>query len=515
MAEVKRREALARALETRIRAEVAAAAAELERRAAIVRSLEGGVVEQAVRTHEIARAAYREDAVELLYVLDALETRQEVELLHSQALYDYQITHERLLAATAQSAAGGFLMRESHAWPLAACFVLSLSTACQEAGEATRPDQPAPAAEPSVAESGVVRLSAEAERNAGVSLGKAEARELPDLITAPGELALNADRTVRAAAFVEGVITECCRSVGELVREGEVLAEMHSHQTHELLAEYRQARAALEARRSELQYAEQERARASRLHELEAGSLQRVQEAITVLDRARTAVESAEAELEGAIAHFEYLGIDTTELRQGQIPDHLVVRVKSPISGVIVERTAAQGGVVTPSDPLYEISDLSSLWLIARVPEQDLALVRSGMSVDVAVKAYPDRIFRGRVERVADVLDPATKTVQVRCLVPNPGRALKQGMFAEATLRSRGMRSALLVPQQAVQRVDDRSVVFIPVGDGGYEARRVDAGGAIDGMHEIFSGLTAGDEIVVGGAFALKSELLKSRYAEE
>ncbi len=108
LAEVKRREALARAAEIRVRAEVEAAAAELARRAAMVVSLESGVVEQAIQTHEIAEAAYREDAVDLLFVLDALATRQDVELLHSQALYDYEISREHLLAVTARSVAGGF-----------------------------------------------------------------------------------------------------------------------------------------------------------------------------------------------------------------------------------------------------------------------------------------------------------------------------------------------------------------------------------------------------------------------
>ncbi len=405
-------------------------------------------------------------------------------------------------------------MQKNYAWALVVCFIVGFSASCRES-EPPPAAEPAPPPEQSASEPGVVRLSPEAERRAGISLGRVESHELPDLIRAPGELTLNADRTVHAAAFVEGVVTQCCRSIGEFVRKGDILAEMHSHQTHELLAEYRQARAALEARRSELHYAEQEKERASRLHQLKAGSLQHVQETGTALDRARTAVESAEAELTGTIAHFEYLGIETTELQAGRIPEHLVVHIKSPIAGVIVERTVAQGAVVTPSDPLYEISDLSSLWLIVRVPEQDLGRVRPGMSADLTVRAYPDRTFSGRVELIADVLDATTKTVQVRCLISNPGRALKEGMYGEATLRSRQMRVALLVPESAVQRIDEATVVFEPIGDGGYRTRPVSAGGSFDGMHEIVSGLENDAEIVVGGAFALKSELLKSRFAEE
>lgn len=404
-------------------------------------------------------------------------------------------------------------MTRIHACLLGACWWALWG--CTEVAPPQAAAQPEAAPAERREDPGVVRLSPEAIRRADVLLGRVESRELPDLVRAPGELALNADRTVHAAAFVEGVVTDCCKSVGAFVRKGEILVEMHSHQTHELLAEFRQARAALEARRSELIYAERDHERAQRLHELKAGTLQRVQETETAVDRARTAVESADAELAGAIAHFEYLGIETTELRQGRIPEHLVVHVRAPISGVIVVRAVALGAVVTPSDPLYEVSDLNSLWLIVRVPEQDLKLVRPGMVVDFRVKAYSERTFRGRVETVGDMLDPHTKTVLVRCVVSNPKRALKQGMFGEAVLRSRQTRAALVVPESAVQRIDDTSVVFIPAGDGGYSPQAVEAGRNLDGMEEIRSGLEAGDEIVINGAFALKSELLKARFAEE
>ncbi len=389
---------------------------------------------------------------------------------------------------------------------------------CGEAQPPAAAETQQPAAEPAAAlptDPGTVRLSLEAEQRSRITVGQVESRELPDEVRAPAEIALNADRTVHAAAFVEGTVMDCCKSIGSYVRKGDVLAELHSHQTHELLAEFRQARAALEARRSELTYAEQDRRRAQRLHELKAGSMQRVQETQTALDQARTSVESAQAGLAGAMAHFEYLGIDAKELAEGHIPEHLVVHVKAPISGVIVQRSVALGTVVTPSDPLYEISDLSSLWMIAHVPEQDLRLVRPGMKAELAVKAYPERTFLGRVELVGDMLDPQTKTVQVRCVIANPGRMLKQGMFGEAVLRSQQTRPALVVPEAAVQRIDDDSVVFVSEGGHTYRSRSVEVGRSIDGMEEILSGLSAGDEIAVSGAFSLKSEMLKSRFAEE
>jgi cobalt-zinc-cadmium efflux system membrane fusion protein len=360
-----------------------------------------------------------------------------------------------------------------------------------------------------------IRLSNEAVTRSGITTAKVQLMAAPNVLLLPGQVALNEDRTVTAGAFVEGIVTECCKAEGSYVEAGQILAELHSHQTHELLGEYRSAQATLEARQSEHRLAEQAAARARRLLELKAGSARSVEQADSAREVAATAVVSAEAQLESALAHFEYLGVATDELRRGEAPDHLRVVVRSPGNGVIVERAVAQGDVVSPSDVLYRIADLSQVWVLARASEQQLSRLSTGMAATFQVRAYGDRQFSGRLLRVSNSLDPDTKTIEVVVAVSNPNRSLKTGMYGDVELRSSSTDQVLAVPEDAVQLIDSQSTVFVATSGGVFTPREVAVGRSINRMEEILSGVEAGESVVVTGAFALKSDLLKSRFAEE
>ena len=391
---------------------------------------------------------------------------------------------------------------------------MSIAFACGGAVEEAPPPEEAQAA-PAAGLPTELNLSPEAVQRAGITTENVRLVDAPDVLALPGQVALNEDRTIHAGSFVEGIVAECCTPVGAYVRAGEVLAELHSHQTHELLGEYRKARAALDARESEKTYAEQAAQRARRLLELKAGSEREVQQTASALAVGETAVRAAEADLDSALAHFEYLGIDTGALRRGETPDHLRILVKSPINGVVVERSVALGDVVTPSEHLYRISDLSQVWVIARASEQQLQSVVPGMAAGFRVRAFAGKTFTGRVLRISDELDVDTKTVQVIVSVANPGRSLKTGMYGDVELRSSVNKQVMAVPEAAVQFVDAQQTVFVAGGPGVYRPRAVTVGRSIDGAEEILDGLEPGETIVVDGAFALKSELLKARFAEE
>lgn len=392
---------------------------------------------------------------------------------------------------------------------------MSLTFACGGAVEEVPPPEETQAATAAAALPSVVNLSPEAVQRAGITTQKVQLVDAPDVLSLPGQVTLNEDRTIHAGAFVEGIVAECCTPVGAYVRSGAVLAELHSHQTHELLGEYRKAQAVLQARQSEKTYAEQAAQRALRLLDLRAGAEREVQQTASALAVAETAVVSAEADVESALSHFEYLGIETSELRRGETPDHLRIFVKSPINGVVVERSVALGDVVTPSEHLYRISDLTQVWVIARASEQQLQSVVPGMTAGFRVRAFAGKVFAGRVLRISDDLDLDTKTVQVIVSVANPGRSLKTGMYGDVELRSSVNKQVIAVPEAAVQLVDAQQTVFVADGPGAYRPRAVTIGRSIDGTEEILDGLKPGETIVVDGAFALKSELLKARFAEE
>jgi membrane fusion protein, heavy metal efflux system len=342
--------------------------------------------------------------------------------------------------------------------------------------------------------------------------------ELPQEVRVAGRITLHEDRTARVGSFVEGIVETCCKSVGAYVKKGETLAQLHSHAIHEVIAEVATTRANLAARQAELEYAQQAAARARTLLELKAGSLQAVELAETELRRAENALTSAKADVERAGAHLEFYGLDADSLGEpgpDGHPSHPMIDILAPMSGRIISRAVRLGDVVTPSSELYVISDLSQLWVIAQVPEERLAALEPGMEAVVETRAFPGRPFLGRVTLIGNELDPDSMTVQVRCVVDNPGGLLKTGMYATVTLRSRTGRTALTVSEGAVQMVDDEPAVFVERGAGRYDVRPVSVGPAIGDRTVLLSGVEAGERVVVQGAFLLKTELLRHELGGE
>ena len=371
----------------------------------------------------------------------------------------------------------------------------------------------------------LIRLDDEGLRLSEIVLAKAEILRLRGDLEVPGRITLNENATTIAGAVADGIAVECCEPVGADVQEGQVLARLHSHEIHDAEAEYWESKADLEEHLSQLRLATDTHQRALKLHELKAGSLQEAQEARTGLRIAEAQVESAEAGVQRAEEHLRFLGLDPERLPDVGT-DHTVgghgtreslhlIEVRSPIAGTIIERRISPGAVVATLDPLYTISDLSTMWLIAEVPEQQLSLLRTGLDVGVSVRAYPDEIFPARITYIGHALDPETRTVEVRCDLRNPSQRIKAEMFATVVIPSSTADEAVVVASTALQHIDGDEVVFVPEGNGRFRPRSVEVGQRVEEAVEILSGVVAGEDVVVGGAFRLKSELLKSRMIEE
>ena len=403
---------------------------------------------------------------------------------------------------------------------VAAALMMTWAGCSQPAAE-TEPAEAEAAGAEAAPDPGLIRLDAEAVRIADITLADVEVRKLEKELQVPGRVTVNEDATARVGSFTEGVVVACCESVGTDVEKGQVIARLHSHEVHDAEASYWQARAELKRRQTELQFAEESYQRASRLHELKAGSLQQVQEAQTKFRSAEMFLEIARAGVERSEKHLLYLGLTPERLPGAAGEDHRadeevpLIEVRSPVSGTIIERMVSPGAVVAPSDSLYVISDLRSLWVIAQVPEQHLSSLRNGLAVEVSVRAYPGKTFPARITYIGDALDPETRTVEVRCELNNPGRRLKREMFATLTISAGGGREVVVAPLAALQNVDGQEILFVPEGEYSFRARRVQVGRHSDSVVEIVSGLQADEKVVVNGAFQLKSELLKARMIEE
>jgi cobalt-zinc-cadmium efflux system membrane fusion protein len=161
------------------------------------------------------------------------------------------------------------------------------------------------------------------------------------------------------------------------------------------------------------------------------------------------------------------------------------------------------------------VSDLSRLWAIAEVNEENLPKLRPGMPVRISVQAYGKQAFPGRIGKLGETLDPATRTVKVRVDLPNPGGKLKPEMYASTEIDLGGSETAVFVPQEATQEVRGQTVVFVRSGPARFELRPVQTGRTLDGDIEIVRGLNGGEAVAARGTFILKSEFLKASLAED
>jgi membrane fusion protein, heavy metal efflux system len=323
-------------------------------------------------------------------------------------------------------------------------------------------------------------------------------REFPAIVQ-PNERAM-ADITT----LVRGRVVDVYADLGQQVEANALLAILYS-------SELGLAQSAYLKSRAKLHVAEQAYARAKYL-------LQEKVIGEAEAQRRQAELLSMQAEAHEARDHLKLLGMSDEEFRRldksRDIRSH--VPIVAPFAGRIIGRNLTRGEVVETTEKLFVVADLSEVWVRANIPEKDIPFVHSvhasgGRQAEVRINAYPREIFKGTITYVGDVLDPATRTMQLRLELPNPEGRLKPEMFATIRLYSELQPDRLAVPEASLQRDQDRTFVFVQRSANEYEAREVQTGES-NGTHTtILGGLTEGEPVVTHGAFILKSELLKKQ----
>jgi cobalt-zinc-cadmium efflux system membrane fusion protein len=326
-------------------------------------------------------------------------------------------------------------------------------------------------------------------------------------VEVPGQLVVNEDRTSRLAAPAQARVLAVHVSPGDRVSRGDRLVTLQSQDASMAQADVAKAQAEVSSRRAAAAYAKTARDRAERLLSLKAIPRQDYERAIADDELARAALSQAEAELTRARAGAEQLGVD---LQTG------AMILRSPIGGVVITRDAVPGAVVGAGTTLVTVTDPTTLWLTVALPEQLVGAIRVGSSLRFTVAAFPNDTFTARVQSVSASFDPATRSLPVRGIVSNVGgRRLRPEMFAKVWVVGGARQSAIIVPDSAIQRVDGKPVVFVahPDGKGGarFEKRIVQIGASAGGSSTVTAGLSAGEAIVVRGAYAVKAELAKGK----
>ncbi|MER8700305.1 efflux RND transporter periplasmic adaptor subunit [Mesorhizobium sp. M1273] len=190
--------------------------------------------------------------------------------------------------------------------------------------------------------------------------------------------------------------------------------------------------------------------------------------------------------------------------RTRQVP--LAFGWSSPRDGVVLERNATEGMKMSAGDVLFRIADLSTVWVLADVPEYDLANVRVGQSATISVRSLPGQTFQGRVAQIYPQVDSQTRSTKVRIELPNPDGSLRPDMYTDVEIAASGSRPVVAVPDSAVIDTGTRQVVILDRGEGRFEPREVTIGAQGGGFTEIRKGIASGDRVVVAANFLIDAE---------
>jgi len=358
--------------------------------------------------------------------------------------------------------------------PTLAAGLLLLSAGCSRNSDAN-----APAPQVKVEEAPDPTL-VEIDHPERFALTAVRTRKAYEELRVNGVVAPDVARTVPVLSLAGGRAVDIRARLGDDVKKGQVLVSISSPDIAQAFADYQKFQA------DEL-LAHQQLVRSQTLYD--KGAI-----AQRDLEAAENAENKAKTDLQTALQRLRILGAD---------PNHPspVIEMRAPVSGTVVEQNVAGGGAVrsTDSSPnLFTIADLSQVWVLCDVYENNLAQVQVGDFAEVRLNAYPNRVFRARVINISRVLDPATHTAKVRLELDNPDGLMRAGMFVTATFRSQTERTVMVVPSTAVLRLHDRDWVFRSEGGGKFRRTPIQAGPvAPDNSQEVLSGLSPGTQVVV------------------
>jgi cobalt-zinc-cadmium efflux system membrane fusion protein len=329
----------------------------------------------------------------------------------------------------------------------------------------------------------------------------------PEQVT-DGTIAVDDDLTTPVFSHYSGRVTKVIALLGDAVEPGTPLFVIHATEFVQAQNDLITALANLQTARSQLKMAQTTEKRTHELYLAQGGSLKDWQQAQTDLITATNTVRSDEIALHAVRNRLRILGktdeeIGSLEAQTTQKLDPVAI-VTAPVRGTITQRQIGVGQYINSeaagaTNPVYTISDLSTVYLIANVREVDAPLMKVGLPLEVQVLAYPGQVFKGKVSYVAPSIDPNTHRLPVRADVENPDGALKPGMFANFSIITGAASTAPAVPQSAIVYEGEQARVWV-AGEGDTLAlREIRTGRTSEGLLEVLAGLSPGEKVVTSG----------------
>ncbi len=335
---------------------------------------------------------------------------------------------------------------------------------------------PVYAGEDGPADSGkVLNIGPDKVQKLGVRTEAASLRSLDKVVRAAGRIEVDERRTYTVAPKFEGWIERLhVNATGQRVAKGQALFEVYSPELVSAQREY-----AIAAQGASYLSKASDESRAG-MQQLADSALARLRNWDLPVEQIKALEKSGEAKR--------------------------TITFRSPVSGVLMEKKAVEGMRFQPGDALFQVADLSSVWVQADVFEQDIAAVQPGAKVKVKIDAYPDKVFAGKVDYIYPTLKAETRTVQVRIELANPGGLLKPAMFAQVEIPAAGKGPVLTVPVSAVIDSGTRRVVLVQLAEGKFEPREVKLGDRSDAFVAVLDGVKEGEKVVVAANFLLDAE---------
>ena len=321
-------------------------------------------------------------------------------------------------------------------------------------------------------------LGIEKVQKLGVKSEAAALRMLDRTVRAVGKIEIDERRAYTIAPKFEGWVERLyVNTSGQAVSKGQPLFDVYSPELISALREYALA----------------------------------VQGEASLKDAEGEAKNSMQQLAAASLARLKNWGIADEQIREfaqdkNQPKDKRGLTFYAPISGVVMEKKAVQGMRFMPGEVLYQIADLSSVWVMAELSEQDIGLVKAGSVAQISITAYPDRHFKGKVDFIYPTLDAATRTVQVRVELANPDGLLKPAMFANVELAVSHRGKVLTVPVSAVIDSGTRKIVLVQLAEGRFEPRTVKLGSRGENHVEVLEGLGEGEQVVTSANFLIDAE---------
>ena len=385
--------------------------------------------------------------------------------------------------------------------------------ACSPGGSESDPDA-AGNAEAEPEPENVLHLESQQIQDWGIRIGSIGRTSVSAELTLPGALSVNENRTAEVAPLVSGQISSLRVDLGSRVASGQILVTLNSPEFTQAQTQFLQAFAQAELSRKDFERAqvllegraieEREFLRRQAVYEQHVADRRAAEVILHSLGVGEARMRELEAAVDVSVPPEDHRAVDPP------------LSLRTPVSGVVVERNAILGSHVQPGQTLFTVSDLSSLWAQLDAYENQMAHLRTGSEVVIRSSLFPDRDFPGRITVVADQVDEELRTVRVRAEIPNPEGLLKPNMYIQGLIGIEADgEERMVVPVDAVQLLEGHHVVFVlmPEEPGEshivIEAVEVEPGETLSVGRIIESGLSGSETIVVEGAFNLKAELTK------